>query len=245
MRRIITIADRTSDIVMRRLSLLLLLTVFTVATNAQKARWQAGTVISDSQLKTLDTDKCFTSEKINDELFARINGKSWKTYCTLQRDDLRYIKVLHKNADGKTQRGELIVNRDVADDVLFVFRELYKADYKIERMVLIDDYDADDEKSMAANNTSSFNFRFVTGSKKVISNHGKGKAIDINPLYNPYVKGDVVSPSEGRKYAYNRNKDIPYLIDKNDLAYKLFTKCGWRWGGNYKSLKDYQHFEKE
>ena len=141
---------------------------------------------------------------------------------------------------------ELICNEAIAQDLLEIFRELYKAKYKIERISLIDNYGADDTRSMEANNTSCFSFRFMTGSTTRISKHGMGLAIDINPLYNPYVKGNKIDPPSGARYAKNRDKrkDIPMKIDRNDLCYKLFIKHGFKWGGAWKSSKDYQHFEK-
>ncbi|MBR6998888.1 MAG: M15 family metallopeptidase, partial [Prevotella sp.] len=125
--------------------------------------------------------------------------------------------------------------------------ELYRHKYPIERMRLIDDYDADDERSMQANNTSCFNFRAIAGSTK-LSKHSQGLAIDINPLYNPCVKQrndgrTVVQPATGRKYA-NRSKRWPYMIVKDDLCYRLFTEHGFKWGGSWRTLKDYQHFER-
>ena len=146
--------------------------------------------------------------------------------------------------------GEMVVNATIATKVVAIFRRLYELGYRIERMVLIDEYGADDETAMRANNTSCFNFRFQTGSTTRISKHGMGLAIDINPLYNPYVRrrrdGTFhVEPSEGRPYAFDRARrsDIPYKIDRNDEAYRLFTAAGFRWGGAWRSVKDYQHFE--
>ena len=114
-------------------------------------------------------------------------------------------------------------------------------------MRLIDEYDADDERSMQANNTSCFNFRAIAGSTK-LSKHSQGLAIDINPLYNPCVKQrkdgrTVVQPATGRKYA-NRNKRWPYMIVKDDLCYRLFIEHGFKWGGSWRTTKDYQHFER-
>ncbi len=210
--------------------------------------WQAGRVLSDKIVQDIGVDHCFVAERIPDEVFVRMRGKTWKEGCTLNRDDYRYLRMLHRNADGKTQTGEMVCNKTVADKLLKIFRQLYDAHYRIERMVLIDNYDADDERSMTANNTSCFNYRVVRGSNK-LSAHAKGLAVDINPLYNPYVKrgkqGTVVQPQSGRRYAFNRDRrrDIPNKIDRKDLAYKLFTAQGFMWGGNWRSLKDYQHFE--
>ena len=212
--------------------------------------WQAGTIVPEEEVRCTGTDNWFRAEKISDAVFSRMWNKSWKPDCPLKRDDLRYLRMLHRNAEGRPQRGEMIVNAAIADKVLHIFRRLYEAGYRIERMVLIDEYDADEEKSMNANNTSAFNFRFMTGSRTRISYHERGLAIDLNPLYNPYVKRRSdgkyhVEPSKGRPYAFDRatRKDIPYRIDRNDLAYKLFTNAGFRWGGNWRTLKDYQHFE--
>ena len=113
-------------------------------------------------------------------------------------------------------------------------------------MTLIDNYNADDELSMRANNTSCFNFRKVAGSK-VLSKHSTGHAIDINPLYNPYFKkrnGKIFYQPKTAKAYLNRNHKFPYKITKGDLCYKLFIQHGFKWGGDWKTVKDYQHFEK-
>lgn len=222
----------------------------TASPDNNTSEWIAETIVDEAEVKRMGLDAWFKSEEISDKIFARMWQKSWKRNCPLKRKDLRYLKVLHRNADGKPQRGEMMVNAAIAGKVLKIFRRLYEAGYKIERMVLIDNYNADDEKAMNTNNSSAFNFRFITGSKAKISKHGLGLAIDINPLYNPYAKRKAdgtwhIEPAKGKSYALNRNKrnDIPYKIDHNDLAYKLFTEAGFRWGGDWRSLKDYQHFE--
>ena len=188
----------------------------------------------------------FSQQEITDSIFARIEGKSFKENCTTPREDLRYLKVLHYNKEGEVLEGELICHKDIADDLLFIFSELYKAKYPIERMVLIDEYDADDEASMRANNTSAFNFRPASGMRR-LSKHSTGMAIDINPLYNPLVKhregGTKVYPSTATSYI-DRTQDFPYKIVKGDLCYRLFKKHGFSWGGDWNSSKDYQHFEK-
>lgn len=212
--------------------------------------WTAETIVDENEVATTGISHWFKAEEISDEIFSRMWLKSWKENCPLDRSELRYLKVLHRNADGKPQRGEMVVNAAIADKVLAIFMQLYEAGYRIERMVLIDNFDADDETSMRANNSSSFNFRFMTGSTTKISKHGLGLAIDINTLYNPYVKQKSdgtwhIEPATGEEYAFNRENrsDIPYKIDHEDLAYKLFTAAGFEWGGDWTSLKDYQHFE--
>lgn len=182
---------------------------------------------------------------ISDELFAKMKGKSYKDDCTVPREDLKYLHVLHVGFDNEAHEGELVVNKLIADRVLEIFRKLYEAGYQIERIRLIDEYDADDETSMRDNNSSAFNFRFISFTT-TISNHGLGMAVDINPLYNPYVKlvGDVldIEPATGEPYV-RRDWDFPHKITHDDLAFKLFTEAGFTWGGDWEGRKDYQHFE--
>ncbi|MBQ3758610.1 MAG: M15 family metallopeptidase [Synergistaceae bacterium] len=187
----------------------------------------------------------FTVSEITPEIFARIQGKSYKDNCPIPLEDLRYLRVLHKDINGETHEGEMVCSVHIASDVLEIFKALYEAGYPIERVRLVDEYDADDETSMRDNNSSCFNFRFITHSTK-ISKHGLGLAVDINTLYNPYVKetkdGRILEPATAGEYV-DRTKSFPYKIEKGDLCYRLFIECGFEWGGEWKSLKDYQHFE--
>lgn len=223
------------------------LAMISFATNAQKANINNLPSQHNNSTNTT-TATHFTAKPISETVFKRMQGKSYKANCTILRTELRYIRVLHYGFDGKVKSGELVCHQDIADDLIEIFQELYKAHYPIERIQLIDDYNADDEQSMLHNNTSCFNYRRVAGSK-TLSYHSQGKAIDINPLYNPCVKrlrngSTSVSPKTGRAYS-NRSKTFKYKIDHNDLVYKLFKKHGFTWGGDWKSLKDYQHFEKK
>ena len=213
------------------------------------SQWQAGKVLSARSIDQSHLDRYFTAEPISDSLFQRIWLNSFKRNCTTKREELRYLKVLHVNKDGLPQMGELICNKAIAKDLLAIFRELYENSYRIEKMLLIDNYNADDEASMADNNTSCFNYRTIAGTNQP-SLHGRGLAIDINPLINPclYVRTGKVSPANGKPYAHNRtNKPGQSLryIDRNDLCYRLFTKRGFTWGGSWGTVHDYQHFEKK
>ena len=187
----------------------------------------------------------FTISEISPEVFARIKGKSYKDNCPIPLEDLRYLRVLHKDKDGVTHEGELVCNVQIASDVLEIFKALYEAGYPIEKVRLVDEYNADDETSMRDNNSSCFNFRFITHSTK-ISKHGLGLAVDINTLYSPYVKetkdGRILEPATAGEYV-DRTKSFTYKIEKGDLCYRLFTERGFEWGGEWKSVKDYQHFE--
>lgn len=209
-------------------------------------QWRAGAEVSEVAVEACGVENCFVSENISDEVFARIKGKSYKDGCTVRVEDLRYIKVLHRDAENKILLGEMVCSEVIAEELLAIFRVLYDNAYPIERMVLVDDYNAEDALSMRANNSSAFNFRYISGTKK-LSNHSLGLAVDINPLYNPYVKKvggrTIVDPKEAAEYV-NRNHENPYIIKDGDLLVKEFLKHGFKWGGNWKSLKDYQHFER-
>ncbi len=184
----------------------------------------------------------FTVQPLSDSIFQMMQGKSYPKGCTIKRTELRYLTVLHVDTEGKIHKGELVCNKAIAQDLLTIFKELYKAKYPIERMQLIDNYDADDELSMQANNTTCFCYRVVKGSKH-LSKHSRGLAIDINPLYNPCVKGEYVQPSTAGQWT-DRSQKFNYKIERGDLLWRLFTKHGFRWGGAWRSLKDWQHFEK-
>ena len=154
--------------------------------------------------------------------------------------------MLYYGPDGNTYLGEMIVNQAIEADILDIFQKLYENRYPIERMVLVDEYDADDEASMQANNTSAFNYRTIAGSSR-LSNHSYGLAVDLNPKYNPYVKeasdGSLICQPQGSEAYADRAAEFAYKIDEQDLAYRLFTEAGFTWGGDFNSVKDYQHFE--
>lgn len=206
----------------------------------------AETVLTEEQIAAVGADSLFYQEEISDVVFGRMYGKSFKEDCTVPREELRYVRVLHTGFDGETRIGELVVNQAIADDVTAVFSELYHAGYPIEKIRLIDDYDADDERSMADNNSSAFNFRFISHST-TLSNHARGMAIDMNPKYNPYVKTvdgrENCEPANAWEYV-DRMAEFAYKIDTEDLCYQVFTKYGFSWGGSWTGAKDYQHFEK-
>lgn len=212
----------------------------------------AATPVEEERIDRSDINRYFKSYEISDSVFERIYGdnRSYKTYCTVPREDLRYVKVLYRGFDGITYIGEVMVNALLADDITEIFRELYLNDYPIERMVLVDEYDADDNLSIANNNTSAFNYRPITGGTTP-SNHAYGCAIDINPKNNPYIEYD----DYGNPYWYDADaelyldRDAPdayerHMINHEDLCYRLFTERGWSWGGDWSNPVDYQHFEK-
>ncbi len=199
---------------------------------------------TDSNAAIIDNVNFYASD-IPDKIWKNMQGKSYPKDCTIEKNDLRYVHVLYVDFGGRTCEGELIVNKVIAQDIVEIFWELYQAEYPIEKIALIDDYDGDDEQSMEDNNTSAFNYRVIAGTD-IISQHGKGLAIDINPFYNPQVKttedGVTVMPEDAVAYV-DRTQDFQYKIDHDDMCYKLFTEHGFTWGGDWNTTKDYQHFE--
>lgn len=226
------------------------------AGNAPEVRTPISPAVSDEEDETMtaDTNRItyqdgFYYEPLTDSVKERITGISYpRTGCTVPYEDLNYVGVLYVDFDGEVQDGELICNKAIAQDMVEIFYELYRNDYRIERVRLIDEYGGDDTLSMLDNNTSCFNYRVVDGTT-TLSKHALGCAIDINPFYNPYIvfnkngSGETYISPKGSEIYADRSQSFPYKIDERDLCYKLFTEHGFTWGGNWNSTKDYQHFQ--
>ena len=186
----------------------------------------------------------FSADTIPEAVKLRMTGRSYpEEDAGISLSDLRYLKLLYYDFGGRVRRGEMVCNKAIADDLLYIFKELYKSKYPIASIRLIDDFDGDDQRSMEANNTSCFNYRTKTSGTS-LSAHARGMAVDVNPLQNPYVKGEIVEPEAAREYA-DRTVDFPHKITDDDLCCKLFRSRGFQWGGAWNSVKDYQHFEKK
>ncbi len=170
----------------------------------------------------------------------RIVGVSWREGCPVPLEQLRYLSLSYVDLDGAVRTGELVVHQDVVETVLAAMRDLYELGFPITQMRLVDDFDADDDASMRADNTAAFNCRTVAGTDRW-SNHAYGKAIDINPLRNPYVRGDDVDPPEGAAYA-DRSNHRPGMLHAGTPEVAAFTDRGWDWGGTWSAGQDYQHF---
>ncbi|MFT3982604.1 MAG: M15 family metallopeptidase [Lachnospiraceae bacterium] len=188
----------------------------------------------------------FFYEPLSNDIKERITGISYQENSTISYNELRYVQVLYFDFNEKECSGELICNEAIAQDLVEIFYELHQAKYLIEKICLIDEYGGDDEASMEDNNSSCFNYRVISGTTK-LSQHALGLAIDINPLYNPYVTnlgGELnVVPANAAAYA-DRNTAYIAKITHDDLAYRLFAEHGFTWGGDWKNSKDYQHFQK-
>ena len=179
--------------------------------------------------------------EITPEIEARMTA-SWREGCPVGLDELAHIELTHWNFDEKPVTGELIVAAHHAEGVVQVFEKLFEARFLIERMELVDVYEGDDDLSMAANNTSAFNCREVAWRPGVWSRHAFGRAIDINPLMNPYVSATRLLPPEGAEFV-DRTLGVPGMILAEDVVVQAFAEIGWTWGGYWQSAKDYQHFD--
>ncbi len=167
-------------------------------------------------------------------------GASWHAGCPIPVEGLRAVDVSYWGNDGAVRTGRLIVHTDQTTRVVAIFRDIYAARFPIARMRTIDAYGGDDEASMRDNNTSGFNCRYVMGTTNW-SEHAYGRAIDVNPLVNPYVRGSSVDPPEGAAYA-DRSRTDPGMIHAGDAVVRAFAAQGWGWGGSWSGGKDYQHF---
>jgi D-alanyl-D-alanine carboxypeptidase len=165
---------------------------------------------------------------------------SYRAGCPVGPPDLRTLQLGYWGFDGSAHTGKLVVHRRVAKDVVTVFRKLYAARFPIRRMVPVSAYRGSDDASMAADNTSGFNCRFVGGTTRW-SMHAYGEAIDFNPVENPYVQGSRVSPPAGRRYLA-RDDVRPGMVTHGNVVERAFAAAGWKWGGRWTSSRDYQHF---
>ena len=178
-----------------------------------------------------------------------IEGGSWRNGCPAGLSDLRYIRVKYYDFQGKSRTGELVMYKEAAKDIVKIFGELYIDGYPVRGMKLVSDFGGNDWKSIEADNTSAFNCRPATGSKKW-SKHAYGRAIDLNPIENPYIsRNGRIAHRASQKYRKRVHGDDKKASDRalllnNDKATKIFKRYGWIWGGDWPGVKDYQHFYK-
>lgn len=154
-------------------------------------------------------------------------------------DNLIILNVEYFSFDSKLHKGQLVIHKDLAQDVIYIFNLIKEKKFPIEKVIPIVHYGWSDNKSMEDNNTSAFNYRKVAGKDK-LSNHSFGFAIDFNPFQNPAVYNDGTSSPKGSNYS---KKAAGTITSDNFITLEL-KKLGWTWGGDWTSLKDYQHFEK-
>jgi poly-gamma-glutamate synthesis protein (capsule biosynthesis protein) len=169
-----------------------------------------------------------------------MTGSTWRNGCPVGFDGLRLLEMSYWDLAGKVRAGKMIVRADVANAIVGVFRRLFAVRYPIAKMRLMDEYGGDDKKSMNDDNTSAFNCRPVEGTTRW-SQHAYGRAVDVNPFKNPWVQGSEVDPPAAAAYA-DRSRSDPEIIRHGDEVWRAFASVGWRWGGDWRSSKDYQHF---
>jgi hypothetical protein len=178
--------------------------------------------------------------RIDRETRLLMTGSSWREGCPVGFDALRLVRITYWGFDDQPHRGRLVIHRRWAAEIVDVFRRIYDREFPIRRVRLVDDYGADDLESMRHDNTSAFNCRYVAGTT-TWSMHAFGKAIDVNPVENPYVDGSRVSPPNGAPYA-DRSDVRAGMIYERDVVWSAFRTIGWEWGGTWRSAQDYQHF---
>lgn len=196
---------------------------------------------SDEYMK-VSTTPIFSYSSIPEDVKEKMLGLSMPKDVPINFNELSYLTLSYYSFDGNTYIGEMIVNKEVASEVVDIFKEIYEKKYTIDKIKLIDEYNAVDELSMNNNNSSSFCYRTIKNTD-IVSNHGKGLAIDINPIQNPHVVGDDINPKNGSNFKDRTNIKQGMITEGDDL-YNAFIKRGWSWGGHWKN-PDYQHFEKK
>jgi hypothetical protein len=184
-----------------------------------------------------------TIKRLPDGIRSWMKGVSWHQGCPVPLRDLRLVKLRYWGFDREPHMGLLVVHADVAKKIVRIFGRLYAIPFPIRRMHLVDRYGADDTKSMEHDNTSAFNCRWRAGQPGVWSQHAYGRAIDVNPVENPYVWSGGVSPWNGAPYV-DRSDRRRGMIYHGDRVWWAFRNRGWEWGGDWTSVRDYQHFSR-
>lgn len=193
-----------------------------------------------------------TAEAIPEDICQTMRGYSMPANASISFDELSYLTIPHYDYNYNITEGHLVVNKALAEEVLDIFAELFDIKYPIERMELIDKYEADDYASIEYNNTSAFNYRESTDGSGSLSRHALGRAIDINPQINPYVNANGTGAHQNAREYWSRDISVwtsdiakASYIGTDTEIYRIFVKkYGWEWGGSWSSYRDYQHFQK-
>lgn len=192
-----------------------------------------------------DTNRSGTEEKDRQE--GQTQQAENSSAAPADLETLRYVHIWHYDFSGTPREGELVCSEYIAHDLVEIFYELYRNEYQLEKVLLVDEYDGDAEAARADNNSFCF-YAALSETDSALSKHAAGLGLDINPCYNPRITYEdggrqTITPVSAADYA-DRTGSFPYKIDEDDLCYKLFVKHGFTWGGNRNNGKDYQHFQK-
>jgi D-alanyl-D-alanine carboxypeptidase len=185
----------------------------------------------------------FSAARLGPATRARVSGSSWHAGCPVGLDDLRLLRIGYRGFDGRDHVGKLIVAANAVPAMQRAFGMLFRARFPIRRMRLVDDYGASDFRSIDADNTSAFNCRPATGSTR-FSEHAYGRAVDINPIENPYVYPNGTTVHAASRPFLDRSRHRPGMSFRGGVLVRAFAGAGWGWGGNWRppSATDYQHF---
>ena len=203
---------------------------------------EAGVYEALLQEFTQEFTPVFTSEALPAYIIDFIYGRTFRSYAPFELCFLTYLNISFVDFEGNDQTGNMIVAAEIGEEVLEIFQEIYESGFPIYSIKLMDYFDGVDYYSLAANNSSAFNFRYIAGTNR-LSRHAFGMAIDINPIQNPYIRGETIKPSAGEVYI-DRSYIRPGMISPGDAVYTAFTSRGWTWGGNWTTPRDYHHFER-
>jgi hypothetical protein len=215
-------------VLLRRVAVLSLLAVVVVVPQSSAA--DAAAVAFRAQVRP-----------IGSALAARMTGVSWRPGCPVALRDLRAIALPHWGLDGRVHAGTLIVHRDAAPAMVRVFARLYAARFPLRRIVPVDAYGGSDFRSIEADNTSAFNCRFVDGTTRW-SEHAYGRAIDVNPIENPYVSSAGTTSHPASRPYLRRSPARRGMAVEGGVLVRAFDAVGWGWGGRWSGARDYQHF---
>src|SRR3954451_2044476 len=182
----------------------------------------------------------FTARRLPQRVRRRITGVSWHRGCPVGRGRLRYLRIAYHGFDGRVRRGELIANASAVRPLRRAFASLFRSRFPIRRMRLVDRYGGSDYRSIEADNTSAFNCRPVTGGSRW-SEHAYGRAVDVNPIENPYVSNGRTAHRRSRRYL-DRSHHRRGMAFRGGALVRAFRRVGWGWGGSWSNPTDYQHF---
>ncbi len=183
----------------------------------------------------------FEAKALPATIRRRARGRSWHRGCPVALAQLRFIQMNHWGFDRKVHDGVMIVNATAVRAVRRAFRRLFTKRFPIRRMRLVDDYGGDDFASIEADNTSSFNCRRATGSTRW-SEHAYGRAIDVNPIENPYVYANGKTTHPASRPYLDRSRIRPGMAIAGRTLVNAFRGVGWGWGGRWSPARDFQHF---